>query len=77
MKAGQTEMTKELEIGKDYYSIFGQDQSGKKQMIYNGGISWTAKDGDRTMTMDSKNKLTARSNTLIGQALIWGVFNHI
>ena len=56
MKAGQTEMTKELEIGKDYYSIFGQDQSGKKQMIYNGGISWTAKDGDRTMTMDSQKQ---------------------
>jgi hypothetical protein len=48
-------MTK-LIIGKDYYQIFGSNEPGKKQMIYNGGISWTAKDGDKEMTMDSQKQ---------------------
>ena len=47
-------MKKQLKIGKDYYEIFGDSENGKKKMIYNGGISWTAKDGDREMTMDSQ-----------------------
>jgi len=47
---------KELIVDKDYYSIFGQDQSGSKKMIYNGGISWTAIQGNRTMTMDSQKQ---------------------
>lgn len=47
---------KNLVVGTDYYSIFGSDQSGKKKMVYNGDISWTATDGERTMTMDSKKQ---------------------
>ena len=47
-------MEKQLIIGKDYYPIFGNDTSGKKKMIYNGGISWTAIDGDRKMIIDSQ-----------------------
>jgi hypothetical protein len=45
-------MKKELVVGKDYYSIFGTDETGNKKMIYNGGISWTAIDGERQMTKD-------------------------
>jgi hypothetical protein len=47
-------MTKQLEIGKNYYSIFNANGSDTKKMIYNGGISWTAIDGDKQMTMDSQ-----------------------
>jgi hypothetical protein len=50
----ENKMTKELVVGKDYYEIFGADETGKKQMIYNGGISWMAIDGDRKMVMDSQ-----------------------
>jgi hypothetical protein len=49
-------MAKELVVGKDYYQIFGADETGKKQMIYNGGISWTAIDGERKMVMDSQKQ---------------------
>ena len=45
-------MNKTLEVGKNYADIFGL--SDGKEMIYNGGVSWTAKDGDRQMTMDSQ-----------------------
>mgnify|MGYP006943672271 CR=1 FL=1 len=43
---------KNLEIGKNYGEIFGL--TGNRQMIFNGGISWTAKEGEREMTMDSQ-----------------------
>jgi len=49
-------MTKQLVVGKDYYSIFGSDTSGNKKLIYSGGISWTAIDGDRQMTIDSEGQ---------------------
>jgi hypothetical protein len=49
-------MKKQLEVGKNYYDIFGSDTTGKKQLIYNGGISWTAIDGNRKMTMDSQKQ---------------------
>jgi hypothetical protein len=41
----------ELIIGHNYADVFGLDKE-KKAMIYNGGISWTAKDSDREMTTD-------------------------
>ena len=56
------ETVKQLVIGNDYYGIFaGQntDSKGSKKMIYNGGISWTAKDGNREMTMDSQKTTDA------------------
>jgi hypothetical protein len=60
---------KNLEIGKDYYSLFGKDESGKSKMVYNGGISWTAIQGERTMTMDSQ-KQTDSVLELINRASI-------
>jgi hypothetical protein len=42
-----------LEVGHNYAEVFGLDIK-KQAMIYNGGISWTAKEGDREMTMDSQ-----------------------
>ena len=48
---------KSLVIGKDYYGIFAAnniDAKGDKKMIYNGGISWTAKANGKEMTMDSQ-----------------------
>ena len=47
-------MKKELKIGKNYGEIFGLDEKSGKKMIYNGGISWTAIDGEKQMTMDSQ-----------------------
>ena len=43
-------MNKTLEIGKNYGSIFGLNE--KQQMIFNGGISWTTKEGGREMTKE-------------------------
>jgi len=57
---------KELVVGKDYYSIFGSDETGTKKLIYNGGISWTAIDGDRTMTQDNQ-KMTDKALDYINQ----------
>jgi len=62
-------MTKELEIGKDYGSIFGLDSKKGQQMIYNGGISWTAKQGDKEMTKDSQST-TDNALTYINQPTI-------
>ena len=46
-------MKKELTVGKNYGGIFGLPDN--KQMVYNGGISWTAIDGtQKPMTMDSQ-----------------------
>ncbi len=42
-----------LEIGRDYEEIFGLAK-GKQTMTYNGGISWTAAEGDKSMKMDYK-----------------------
>jgi hypothetical protein len=56
---GERKMKKELVVGKNYYSIFGNDTTGTKKLIYNGGISWTAIDGDRQMTMDSQKQTDA------------------
>ncbi|HCT30303.1 MAG TPA: hypothetical protein DIW31_06135 [Bacteroidales bacterium] len=53
---------KSLVIGKDYYGIFtgnNIDTKGDKEMIYNGGISWTAKTGGKEMTMDSQKTTDA------------------
>lgn len=44
-------MTKELVIGKNYGEIFGLDPQ-KGQMIYEGGIKWTAVQGERKMTKE-------------------------
>lgn len=42
-----------LEIGTNYADIFGLNPE-KQSMTYNGGISWTAKEGEKEMTMDSQ-----------------------
>ena len=47
-------MTKELVVGKNYGEIFGISKD-KGQMIYNGGISWTAVQGDRQMVKESES----------------------
>jgi len=45
-------MKRELIVGKNYGGIFGLPED--KKMIYNGGISWTAVDGEREMMVDSQ-----------------------
>jgi hypothetical protein len=45
---------KNLEIGKNYGDIFGLDEQKGQKMIYNGGISWTAINGDKQFTKDSQ-----------------------
>jgi hypothetical protein len=52
-------MTKELVIGKDYYEIFGSNTTGSKKLIFNGGISWTAVMGDKSMTKNSQQQTDA------------------
>lgn len=47
-------MKKDLVIGKDYGPIFGLDAKKGQNMIYNGGISWTAINGDIKMTDESE-----------------------
>jgi len=42
----------ELIIGHNYADIFKIDKNKGQAMIFNGGISWTAKEGDREMTTD-------------------------
>jgi len=49
-------MAKDLLVGKDYYEIFGNDTTGNKKLIYNGGISWTAIMGNQSMTKDSQQQ---------------------
>jgi hypothetical protein len=46
-----------LEIGKNYGSIFGLNE--KQEMIFNGGISWTAKENGREMTKDCQKTTDA------------------
>lgn len=41
-----------LELGRNYYTVFGDAGSGR-QLIYNGGHSWTAVNGAMTQTTDS------------------------
>lgn len=43
----------ELQIGKDYGFVFGLNKD-HQHMIYNGGISWTAVEGEKSLTMDSQ-----------------------
>ena len=50
-------MTKGLVVGKNYGGIFGLDEN-KGKMVYNGGISWTAIQGDRQMTEDCQETTT-------------------
>ena len=45
---------KTLEINHDYGFVFGLDKKKNQHMIYNGGDSWTAKEGDRERTAESK-----------------------
>jgi hypothetical protein len=54
MKARRIGMKKELIIGKDYGPIFGLNPLQGQHMIYNGGISWTAKNGDLQFTDDAQ-----------------------
>jgi hypothetical protein len=47
-------MARQLEVGKNYGEIFGLDPAQQKFMIFNGGVNWTAKNGDKTQTVDSQ-----------------------
>lgn len=44
---------KELEIGKDYGFVFGLGKEKAQAIIYNGGNSWTMREGDREQTIES------------------------
>lgn len=48
----QPKEKRELEIGKDYGFSFGLDKEKNQHLIYNGGINWTAIEGERKMTID-------------------------
>ena len=45
---------KTLQIGENYGDVFGFDKDLGQTMIYNGGISWTATNGDKSKTIDSQ-----------------------
>lgn len=55
---------KDLVIGKDYGLIFGLDSSKDQHMIYNGGNSWTAINGELQQTGDSPETTTEIVNRL-------------
>lgn len=55
---------KNLEIGHNYGDIFGLNKEKGQQFIYNGGISWTAKEGERSMTMDSQDNTDKAMKTI-------------
>lgn len=62
----QPKEKQELVIGKDYGFSFGLDKEKKQHMIYNGGISWTAIEGERKMTVDCQ-KTTDKVNEYINR----------
>ncbi len=45
---------KTLEIGHDYGEVFGFNKELGQTMIYNGGINWTATNGDKSKTLESQ-----------------------
>ena len=45
---------KTLQIGENYGDVFGFDKDLNQSMIYNGGINWTATNGDKVKTIDSQ-----------------------
>lgn len=48
----------ELEVGKNYGLIFGLDEGQGQKMVYNGGISWTAINGDLQLRDDNDQETT-------------------
>lgn len=46
-------MKNELEIGHDYGFVFGLDTKKDQHMVYDGGNTWTAREGERARQMDS------------------------
>lgn len=62
----QPKEKQELVINKDYGFVFGLDKEKKQHMIYNGGINWTAIEGERTMTIDCQ-KTTDKVNEYINR----------
>lgn len=45
---------KTLQVGENYGDVFGFDKNLGQTMIYNGGINWTATNGDKMKTIDSQ-----------------------
>lgn len=45
---------KTLQIGENYGEVFGFDKDLGQTMIFNGGINWTATNGEKTKTIDSQ-----------------------
>ena len=45
---------KTLQIGENYGDVFFFDKDLNQSMIYNGGINWTATNGDKVITIDSQ-----------------------
>lgn len=66
-------MTNQLEIGKNYGEIFGLEKSNGT-IVYNGGINWTATQGDRIMTMDSQAQTDAAIKYINQPSVQMGVF---
>ena len=65
-------MTKQLEIGKDYGFVFGLNPEKGQHMIYNGGNSWTAKEGDREMTKENAVETSEKVFTYINHSVTMG-----
>jgi hypothetical protein len=53
-----------LVIGKDYGPIFGLNAGTGQKMVYNGGINWTAINGDLQQTDDSREATDEAINHL-------------
>lgn len=45
---------KTLQTGENYGDVFGFDKDKGQTMIYNGGVNWTATNGDKSKTIDSQ-----------------------
>jgi hypothetical protein len=62
------EYQKQLIIGHDYAEIFGLDPDKGQHMIYNGGISWTAK---KTLKSGEIQEMTRDSELTTDNALAY------
>ncbi|MDQ6960702.1 MAG: hypothetical protein Q9M27_06675 [Mariprofundaceae bacterium] len=53
-----TTNTKNLVVGDNYGGCFGLDTNSGKQLIYLGGITWRAINGDKSLEKDSEATTT-------------------
>lgn len=64
---------KQLVVGHDYGSIFGLDKDKGQHMIYNGDISWTAKNGDSERTLNAGTQTKRAIDYINKPSIMMGV----